>query len=129
MSIRIALRVAVLASWSLASACSSSPHVPDGQTYAVQTKPFDGDLKAYASQSTVDVVLQHPGARFASSAPYPDCPALAGLATYTLKGGDVLLLAFTVRAEGATSVAYQRPARAPADPGLMDAMKREVCRL
>ena len=72
MSIRNAVRAAVIASWSLLAACGQGEvHPPAGQSYLVTTKPYDGDLKAYASQVAIDAVLGTPGARLVQSVPYP----------------------------------------------------------
>jgi len=133
MSIRTAVRAAVIASWSLLAACSApAVHAPDGQTYLTSTKPFDGDLKAYASQVTIDTVLAHPGAKLISSLPFPGCPAMGGLATYDLpkaSPASVMLVGFTVRDGSATTATYTRPKGAAPDAGVSTAMHSVICQV
>lgn len=133
MSIRTAVRAAVIASWSVLAACSApAVHVPDGQTYLTSTKPFDGDLKAYASQVTIDTVLRYPGAKLISSLPFPGCPAMGGLATYELPKAappSIMLVGFTVLSGSSTTVTYTRPKGAAADAGISTAMHSAICQV
>ncbi|HEY8321157.1 MAG TPA: hypothetical protein VIG46_05095 [Candidatus Baltobacteraceae bacterium] len=133
MSIRTAVRAAVIASWSVLAACSAPAlHVPDGQTYLTSTKPYDGDLKAFASQVTIDTVLAHPGATLLSSLPFPGCPAMGGLATYALSKASpaaIMLVGFTVLNGSATTATYTRPKNAPPDPGITTAMHSAICQV
>jgi hypothetical protein len=133
MSIRTAVRAAAIASWSLLVACSApAVHVPEGQAYTTATKSYDGDLKAFASQVTIDTVLGHPGSKLVSNEPFPDCPGDAGLATYTLPKAtpaSVLLLGFTVRDGSSVTATYIRPASAKADPGVTAAMRSVICQV
>jgi len=133
MSIRTAVRAAVIASWSVLAACSApAVHVPDGQAYLTSTKPFDGDLKAYASQVTIDTVLAHPGAKLISSLPFPGCPAMGGLATYELPKAappSIMLVGFTVLNGSSTTVTYTRPKGAAPDAGISTAMHSAICQV
>jgi len=133
MSIRTAVRAAVIASWSVLAACSApAVHVPDGQTYLTSTKPYDGDLKAFASQVTIDTILAHPGAKLVSSLPFPGCPAMGGLATYALPKASpaaIMLVGFTVLHGSATTATYTRPKNAPPDPGIATAMHSAICQV
>jgi len=134
MSIRTAVRAAVIASWSVLAACSAPApvHVPDGQTYLTSTQPYDGDLKAFASQVTIGTVLAHPGAKLLSSLPFPGCPAMGGLATYVLPKASppaVMLVGFTVLHGSSTTATYTRPKNAPPDPGITTAMHSVICQV
>jgi hypothetical protein len=133
MSIRTAVRAAVIASWSLLAACSAPVvQVPAGQAYLRSTKPFDGDLKAYASQVTIDTVLSHPGAKLVSSLPFPGCPAMGGLATYELPKASppaIMLIGFTVLNGASTTATYTRPKGAAPDPGITTAMHSAICQV
>ncbi len=133
MSIRTAVRAAFIASWSLLAACSApAVQPPDGQAYSTAKKPFDGDLKAYASQLTIDTVLGHPGARLVSSLPFPGCPGLGGLMIYELPKAtpaSVLMIGFTVSSGTATTASYTRPKGAAPDKGVTAAMHSVICQV
>ena len=134
MSIRTAVRVAALASWSLLAACSTAApvRIPAGQSYIAEKKSFDGDLKAFASQVTIDTILSHPGAKLVSSVPFPGCEGNAGLMTLDLPKSSppsVLLLGFTVRNFSSVTASYTRPRGAAADPAVTTAMHSVICQV
>jgi hypothetical protein len=84
-------------------------------------------MKLLVSQATMNVVLKHPGARFLSSVPIADCPAMAGIATYRLPNA-ILEEAFSVQDGNAITIDYTRPLDKPADPSVLTAMAHELCR-
>lgn len=133
MSIRTAVRAAVIASWSILAACSvPAVHVPDGQAYLTAKKPFDGDLKAYASEVTIDTVLGHPGAKLVSSLPFPGCPGLGGLMIYALPKTtppSTLMIGFTVLDGTATTASYTRPKGVAPDKAVVAAMRSVICQV
>ncbi len=100
----------------------------NGQTFQVRTQPFSGTLKDLAGQQTINVVLQNPGVHLVNVLPFPDCPGLGGLATFT--GGKpprTLEQAFVIRESQATLVSYTRPHGAPADQAAIGSMRSIVC--
>jgi hypothetical protein len=135
----------VLAALILAACSSASPAPKDFQPvagaanawsrgsgaareeYSYTRKRFPGVLQDLASQVTIDVLLQNPGAKFRSSNPLPPCPAAAAIATFELRGGGTLQEGFAVHDGRALRALYVRPAGAPADAGVTDAMQKLLC--
>lgn len=126
--------ISLAACWSAAllAACGGSGgqafQPRPGQHFAVKQTPSAGrSLGDLASQVTTDTLLSRRGAKLRKAEPFPPCPGEAGEQTFTLPGGDVLQIAFTVWNGTAKTAAYQRPARASDDPAAIDALRRVVC--
>lgn len=116
---------------ALPAACGSGGQAfqpRPGQHFEFKQAPSAGaSLSDLASQVTTDTLLRHRGAKLRKAEPFPPCPGEAGEQTFTLPGGDVLHIAFTVWNGTAKTAAYQRPARAADDPAAIDALRRVVC--
>lgn len=97
------------------------------ERYAYVSVPTTGSLSDLASSQAIATVERFHGSRLLSSAPFPACPGEAGLARYTLPGGEVLEVAFTVYQGSATTVFYRRPKSLPDAPSVTAAMRQTVC--
>lgn len=97
------------------------------QTYTYTVVDFSGALQDLASQVTVDVVLQHRGAKLRSSNPLDPCPGAAGLATFTLPEDETLEEGFAVHDGRARRATYVRPSSASPDPAVATAMQNLLC--
>jgi hypothetical protein len=104
-----------------------NPHAPHDY-FTAASSPYDGTLKDLASQTTTDMVLTNK-AKLVSAAPLPQCPALAGLQVFTLRGGFRAKVAFAVRDGKRIQAQYIRPAPEPDDPAAIDALAANVCAL
>ena len=98
------------------------------QEYRYDATTFGGGLQDLASQVAVDGLTRYHGARF-TSRPFAPCPGSAGIATFTLRNRMTLQVAFAVRDGRAIRIRYLRPAGAPVDPDVLDAMQRTLCAL
>jgi hypothetical protein len=112
-----------------ASGAWSSGSGSNAQQYVYHKNPFGGALPDLASQVTIDVLLQHHGAKLKGSQPFGPCPAAAGLATFALPADKTLQIGFAVRDDQAVRVNYIRPAGAPIDSNAAEAMQRVLCTL
>jgi hypothetical protein len=105
------------------------------QIYRTQTEPFTGTLNELAAQETIDAVLRSPRLHLVKIVPYPDCPGLGGLMTFSATGPAppaasaplTLLEAFVIRESQATLITYWRPAAIPADADALRAMRSAIC--
>lgn len=97
------------------------------QIYLYATRSFGGTLQDLASQEAVNVVLRYRGAKFHGSNPFGPCPGAAGVATFSLEGSRILERGFAAQNGKATETSYLRPAAAPPDDAVLDAMKAALC--
>jgi hypothetical protein len=88
--------------------------------------PFGGTLQDLASQTTTTFVLSLK-AKLVGAVPFSPCPAVAGLQTFSLSGGTVMQVAFSVQNGRRVQVEYIRPGKEPVDPAVIDAMAANVC--
>lgn len=96
--------------------------------YTAVSDRYDGTLKDLASLTTTNIVL-HTHAKLESAAPFPPCPAIAGLQVFKLPGNSIAKVAFAVQNGRRVQVEYIRPAKEPDDPAAIDAMAANVCAL
>ena len=101
----------------------------NAQQYVYQKNAFGGALPDLASQVTINVLLQHHGAKLQGSQPFGPCPAAAGLATFALPAHKTLQVGFAARDDQAVRVNYIRPAGALIDSNVTEAMQRVLCTL
>jgi hypothetical protein len=94
--------------------------------YTAVNDRFEGTLQDLASQTTTKFVLGLK-AKLGSAVPFPRCPAVAGLQTFSLSGGTVMQVAFSVQNGRMVQVEYIRPGKEPVDPAVTDAMAANVC--
>jgi hypothetical protein len=97
------------------------------QSYSIVRHPFSGSLQDLASAATIDVLLHHHGSRLRGSTPFAPCPGAAGVATFALPDAQVLQEGFALRDGSSIRTSYVRPAAAPADPSVNDAMQSALC--
>jgi hypothetical protein len=98
-----------------------------GSEYRYDVVPFGGSLSDLASQVTIDALIKNRGAKLQSSNPLPACPGAAGVATFRLASGEILAEGFAVSNNHALRAHYLRPARARADPDVMQAIQSLLC--
>ncbi len=110
-----------------ASAAWSSGSGSTAQEYFYAKRKFGGTLQDLASQVTIEALMQHHGAKFRGSLPFAPCPGAAGVATFTLPGGETLAEGFTVGNGQEVRTTYVRPRGAPADPNVGAAMQSALC--
>jgi hypothetical protein len=96
------------------------------QEYRYDASSFGGMLSDLASQVAIDALIRHRGTKLQTN-PFGPCPGAAGLATVRLYAGKVLQEGFTVRNGQAVRVRYVRPAEAPIDPNVTQAMRAALC--
>lgn len=101
------------------------------QTFRVEKLAFTGSLKALASQTTTNILLQRPGSRFTKSVPFAPCPGEAGVLSFRDQLPDakpgILEVGFSVQETGSILTFYLRPASTPEDPAVTGAMKDALC--
>jgi hypothetical protein len=108
--------------WSTGTGSSASEYVY-GKT------PYSGNLQDLASRTTIDALMQHPGAKFRGSVPFAPCPGAAGVATFALGNGTTLQEGFSARRASAVRIRYTRPAGTAVDPAVTEAMQNALCAL
>lgn len=143
MTTRIALAAAAAVSlYACAGGTSAAPknwsavagqrnawtNASGAQQYRYDTAAFGGTLSDLASLVTIDALTKNPGAKLQGSIPFPACPGAAGLATFRLRGGELLAEGFGVRDNQAVRTHYRRPAGTRADPDVLQAMQSVLCR-
>ncbi len=96
------------------------------EEFTATSDRFDGTLSDLASVTTTNIVL-HNKAKLVSAAPFPQCPALAGLQVFKLPNGTLAKVAFAVRNGRRVQAEYIRPAQEADDPAAIDAMAADVC--
>lgn len=106
---------------------ASAAWASGAQKYSYARRPFSGTLQDLASAVTIDVLLHDRGARLKGSLPFAPCPGAAGVATFTLPGGEVLQEGFAASNGASIRTTYQRPAGVPADPNVTAAMQSALC--
>jgi hypothetical protein len=99
------------------------------QEYSYTQKQFAGALQDLASQVTIEELLAHRGATFHGSLPFAPCPGAAGLATFLLTDHTTVQVGFALRRGQAVRTTYVRPAGAPVDPRVTQAMQTALCTL
>jgi len=99
-----------------------------GSQYRYDSAPFGGALSDLASEVAIDALTRNRGAKLQSSNPFPACPGAAGLATFRLSSRALLAEGFAVRDGQAVRAHYLRPAGAPADPAVLQAMQSVLCK-
>lgn len=97
------------------------------ERYTYRSTAYVGGLQSLASELAVDTVQRYSGSRLLRSIPFPACPGEAGLATYTLPGGRLLEVAFTVINGNAIDAEYLRPRSIGEAPAAITAMRQAVC--
>jgi len=97
------------------------------QEYYYRRVRFGGTLQDLASAVTINVLLHQRAARLRGSVPFAPCPGAAGVATFTLPGGQILEEGFSVSNGESVRTAYIRPAAAAADANVTAAMQSALC--
>jgi hypothetical protein len=97
------------------------------EEYTISRNSFSGVLQDFASQVTIDALIQNGGGRLRGSVPFAACPGAAGLASFSLHGGETLQVGFAVHDGQGIRAAYKRPAGMRADPGVAAAMQNVLC--
>lgn len=97
------------------------------QEYFYARRLFGGTLQDLASTVTIQVLLRHRGARFKGSVPFAPCPGAAGVATFTLPDGETVEEGIAVSGNQSIRTTYVRPAGAPSDPNVAEAMQSALC--
>jgi hypothetical protein len=112
-----------------ASAAWSTGSGATVQRYFYSKRQFGGTLQDLASRVTIDALMQHRGARFRGSSPFPPCPGAAGVATFMLPDRTTLQEAFAVRNGQEIRISYLRPSGSQSDPNVTAAMQNALCTL
>ena len=84
-------------------------------------------MQDLASAVAIDTLLHNPGGKLRSSDPFAPCPAAAGVATLSLRGGSALREGFAVHDGVAVRTTYTLPAGAQPDANVIAAMQNVLC--
>lgn len=96
--------------------------------FTATSVPYDGTMKDLASLTATNIVLRNK-AKLVKAAPFSRCPAVAATQTFSLPGGGVMLVAFSVQNGRRVQTEYVRAGKEANDPAAIDAMAANVCAL